>query len=287
LQPWREIIDCLVAKGPALARGFFSFYMNSYWTQFRKKLWSKHYGSLPVPTIWGGFLLALILTTVAASAQVCDAPEIHPQVDSAFDDVRAEIKGLGWLRRGQEISKSIPAPAPPDDPERSKQAELRNTLVITLNNNYDCAARFVAPYKDSKIVTVRDSVESILTGIETSKQVNREALKELAAVDKAHNASEVDPSITERLDKLTKSENEARAMISLGVKISTLGLVRTKDDKPAGEPVAFTITGRQREILTEEVAQFVKEKSRDPSFVDDCANMLLSLLNKKLPTANS
>ena len=226
----------------------------------------------------------LIMTAAAAPAQVCDPPEVHPQTDSAFDYVRAEIKGLRWMRRGQEISRSIPPPAPPDDPQRSKQAELRNTTVTTLNNYYDCAALAVTPYKDSKIVAVRDSVEAILNGIESSQQINRQVLKEFAVIDKAQNASDVDPSVVKRLAEFSASEDEARAMISLGVRISTLGFTRTKDDKPEGEPVTFTITEKQHDILVAEAGQFAKEKGHNSSFVDTCANILLSSLTRKLPT---
>jgi hypothetical protein len=231
-----------------------------------------------------GLLLLLIMTAAAASAQMCDPPEVHPRTDSAFDYMRAEIKGLRWTRRGQEISKSIPPPAPPGDPQRSKQAELRNTMVTTLNNYYDCAALAVTPYKDSKIAEVHDSVGAILDGIESSQQINLQVLKELAAIDKAQNASDVDPLAVKRLTEFSASEDEARAMITLGVRISTFGLTRTKDNKPEGEPVAFTVTEKQHDILVAEAQQFAKEKSHNSSFIDACATILLSSLTKKLPT---
>ncbi len=231
-----------------------------------------------------GLLLLLIMTTAAAAAQVCDPPEVHPQADSAFDYVRAEIKGLGWMKRAVEMSHTIPPAAPPDDPQRSKQAEQRNAMVKTLNNYYDCAAQAMTPYKDSKIAAVHDSVESILNGIEAIQQVNRQVLEALAVIDRANNASDVDPAAAEQLVKLSESEDKARAMISLGVKVSTVALVRTKDDKLAGEPVAFTITDKQHDILVAEVGQLAKEKARGSNFVDDCADMLSSSLTKKLPT---
>jgi hypothetical protein len=229
-------------------------------------------------------LLLLIMTAAASVAQVCDPPEVHPQTESAFDYVRAEIQGLRWMKRGVEMSHSIPPAAPPGDLQRSKQAELRNTMVKTLNNYYDCAARAVTPYKDSKITAVHDSVESILDGIEAIHQVNRQVLEALEVVDKAQSASDVDPSAAERLSKLSESEDKARAMITLGVKISTAALIRTKDDKLAGEQVAFTITDKQHDILVTEVGQLAKEKPHGSNFVDDCAEMLSSSLTKKLPT---
>jgi hypothetical protein len=231
-----------------------------------------------------GLLFLLIITASASFAQVCDPLEVHPQTNSAFDYVRAEIKGLRWMRRGVELSQSIPAPAPPGDPQRAKQAQLRNTMVKTLNNYYACAAQAVAPYKDSKITAVHDSAESILNGIESIQQVNLQVLDALAVIDKAQAPSEIDPSVRERLSKLAESEDKARAAITLGVKIGALGLIRTKDDKPGGEPIAFTITEKQHDILVAEARQLTKEKSHDPNFVDDCADILSSLLRKKLPT---
>jgi hypothetical protein len=87
----------------------------------------------------------------------------------------------------------------------------------------------------------------------------------------------------DRLNRLTAPEDKARAMIVLGVKISAFALVRTKDDKPTGEPVAFTISARQHDILAKEVGQLLKQE-HNPSFVDACANTLSSLLARDLPT---
>jgi hypothetical protein len=264
--------------------GAFFFSMNRRWTAFRKKLRCKIDGASLVPMSRSALLLLLIMTAAAAAAQACDPPAVHPQVDSAFDYVHAEILGLRWMKRGVEMSHSIPTAAAPGDPQRAKQGELRNTMVRTLNNYYDCAAQAVTPYKDSKITAVHDSVESILNGIEAIQQVNRQVLEALAAIDRANNASDVDPSAVKRLAEFSASEDEARAMITLGVRISTFGLTRTKDNKPEGEPVAFTVTEKQHDILVAEAQQFAKEKSHNSSFIDACATILLSSLTKKLPT---
>ncbi len=241
--------------------------------KFHKKLLSK------------AGLLLFILTAASALAQMCDAPDAHPQADSAFDYVRAEIRALRWIRLGVEVSQSIPAPAAPGDPQRAKQAERRDTMATTLNNDYDCAARAVTPYKESKIADVHDSVEAIVNGIAASQENNRQVLEQLAAIDRARNASEVDPATMDRLKKLTASEDQARAMIVLGVKISAFALVRTKDDKPTGEPVAFTISARQHDILAKELGQVLKQREHNPSFIDACANTLSSLLARDLPTS--
>lgn len=99
--------------------------------------------------------------------------------------MRAEIKALRWIRLGVEVSQSIPAPAAPGDLQRSKQAELRNSMATTLSNDYDCAAQAITPYKGSKLGDVRDSAEAIVNGIVASQQNNRQVLEQLAVIDRA------------------------------------------------------------------------------------------------------
>src|SRR3954466_16376686 len=98
--------------------------------------------------------LALMLVQ-SCFAQEC-TPEAHPEPNSAFSYVRAEIKGLRALRLAMAEERKIPAPAAPDDPQRVQKAETRNTIAKGLGKYYDCASRLVAPYKDSNNKRVRE-----------------------------------------------------------------------------------------------------------------------------------
>ena len=90
-----------------------------------------------------------------------------------------------------------------------------------------------------------------------------------------------------KLQDLTKVEDNARALIMGGVKMSTYGLVREKLVDESTEPFAFTITAKQREALLADAQALAKRTnaSGPRNFVDGCAEILLTTLTKKLPTA--
>lgn len=228
-------------------------------------------------------LLACLVVTSACFAQDCQL-DPKPQPDSPFAYLQAEIKSLQWLRTVQVESKKIPAMAPPDDPEREKKAQLRNTLATGLERFYDCAIKNVEPYRESKNPAVHESANGLLTAMQSSKDVNRNVLVELQQLDKVQSKEEIDPEAAKRLDDLAAQENDARTAIQAGVKVSTFAIMKLKDaSDPQSEPVAFLINAKQHDDLLAQAKELKQKKTEDPSFIDDCAQILLSALNEKLP----
>ena len=241
--------------------------------------------NVKLPAMRREFLLVVCLLVPAISvAQECQ-PTDKAEPESNFAYIRAEIKSLQWLRLAILESKKIPSSTPPGDPERAKKAELRNTLAMGLAKFYDCATQYVEPYGESKNKAIHESANGLMAAIRSSKEVNQNVLAELQQLDKAQSKEDIDPEAAKRLEDLTSQENDARTAIQAGVKVSTFGIVRLKDpEDPQSDPVAFLITAKQRDELLAEVKQLAKKKPEETTYIDTCAEILLSLLNKKLPT---
>jgi hypothetical protein len=228
-------------------------------------------------------LLAALLLAQTCFGQTCPS-EASPNPDSAFAYARAEIKALQSIRQALAESQKIPPPVPSTDPDRMEKASLRNTIAKGLATYYDCAAQFVAPYKDSKNGSVNASANALLNGIRSSKDVNDRALKGLQAMDKAPIGEEPDPDVMKRLVDLAKVEESARNMITGGVKMSTYGLVRLDTDPDEPKPIAFLITAKQLQNLLADARDLASKKSNVETYVDTCAEILLSTLTRNLPT---
>jgi hypothetical protein len=229
------------------------------------------------------FILFLLFATTCL-AQDC-VPEPHPQVDSAYGYVRAEIKGLQSIRLALLEEQKIPAPAAPTDPDRAKKAADRNKIAKGLAKYFDCATRMVTPYRESKNKRVQESVESILSGIKKTTDVNAQVLEALAIVDTAPSADKVDPATMKKLSDLTKDEDNARALIMGGVKMSTFAITKEKIVDEDTEPYAFSITAKQRDSLLADARELAKRPnpSAPKNYIDGCAEILLTTLNRKLP----
>lgn len=232
------------------------------------------------------FLFFLVLAQTCFG-QEC-VPEDHPEPDNAFVYARAEIKALHWIKQALAEEGKIPAPAPPGDPKRAEKAATRNTIARGLTRYYDCAAKFVEPYRDSKNKNVRESVDAILSGIAKSNEVNGQVLEELQQIDKTPSSEEVDPRAMKRLVDLTKVEDNARTLIMGGVKLSTYGLVRERSTAEETIPIAFTITAKQHETLLAETKELAKKKNIHDvdNLIDKCAEILRMTLTQQLPFAS-
>lgn len=233
----------------------------------------------------------LLLITVLALAPACTAqectPEAHPQAESAFAYVKAEIQALQTLRQAQEEEKKIPAPGAPGDPQRAQKAATRNNIARSLSKYYDCSSRWITPYKNSTNDRVRESVQAFLSGLEQKTSVNNQVLEALQIVDKAESADAVDKTAMKKLSDLMKVEDNARALIMGGVKMSTYSLVKEKINEEDTTPYAFRITAKERDALLADTQKLArKSNASDPqSFIDGCAEILLSTLRQNLPTA--
>jgi hypothetical protein len=227
--------------------------------------------------------LVLMLAQMC-SAQVC-LPETQPQPDNAASYIRAEIKTLRWIRYALNESKKIQPPTTPNDPGRLHKMVVRRTVANLVSDDYDCAARYLQPYKASKNKYVRDSVESLLAGIDTTKQINGHLLQEMEAVDRATKAEDIDQiAIAKRLGDLTSSQKDVRKIVMVAVKLSTFGILRVEGGDDNSRPVAFTITAKQRDGLLTDAQKLAKEKEQPENYVDVCAQFLVSTLKKQLPT---
>lgn len=223
------------------------------------------------------------------SASVCvgqDCPqEPKPEPENGYAYLQAEIKALQWMRLAESQSKKIPAPVPPGDPEREKKAQVRDVLANGLGKFYDCAISQVAPYRDSKNPAVHESANGLLTAMQSSKEVNRNVLAELQQLDKVQSKEEIDPGTAERLNALTTQENDARTAIQAGVKVSTFAITKLKDaTDPQSEPVAFLINAKQHDELLAAARELLPKKPEESSYIDTSAQILVTTLNKKLPT---
>jgi hypothetical protein len=129
-----------------------------------------------------------------------------------------------------------------------------------VSNNYDCAARVLTLYKNSRNESVRASVDSLLAAISTTKDINIGMVKSMELLNKAEKPDDIDlVAIAEMLANVKSMQKEV------------------------ANPIAFTITPTQRATLLTEVQELAKKNGQFTS-VDACADILRGTLAKQLPT---
>jgi hypothetical protein len=75
-----------------------------------------------------------------------------------------------------------------------------------------------------------------------------------------------------------------RGMSMAATKMSTFSILVIKEEGDTATPIAFSITPKQRETLLTDVRELKKKKGGD-TYVDLCADILLSTLTKQLRTS--
>jgi hypothetical protein len=230
------------------------------------------------------FLLLLLVLAKPCAAQLC-MPEQKPQPNSPYAYIRAEIKALQWIRSGLTESEKLQPVPHGSDPEWMHRAVIRYTVVNTVTDDYSCALAMLEPYKDSKNESIRASVEGLLEAIAMSKKVNALFLEMMESTEQAKKPEDINQmAIAKGLADLTSLQKDIHKMAMVSVKLSTFGIVRLEGDDDNAKPVAFTISPTQRATLLAEVRRLAKNNGRN-TYVDLCAEILLSTLTKQLPTS--
>lgn len=224
-------------------------------------------------------------------AQVCGAqvciPEVLPQPNSPYSYIRGEIKALKWIRYALTEMQKVQSPLDGNDPERLHKLVNMYTVAETASDDYSCATLLLKSYKDSKDDTVADSAQTLLKAIETSTMINTKLMGTMEALYKAEKSEDIDQvGIAKMLANIQSLQKDIRNLTMAGVKMSTFAILRIQGEDDNARPVAFTISEKQRAILVGE-AQDLRAEGKDQfSVVDGCAEILLTSLKQRLPTAN-
>src|SRR3984885_15960569 len=116
-------------------------------------------------------LVSLLVLAQSCFAQLC-VPEGQPQPDSPYAYIRTETKALQWIRSALTESENIRPFPPSDDPERLHKTVKLYTVAQTVSDDYDCAAALLTKYKSSRNEYITASVDSLLAGIDATKNIN-------------------------------------------------------------------------------------------------------------------
>lgn len=228
-------------------------------------------------------VLGLLVLPKASYAQLC-MPESQPQPNSGYAYLRTEVKALQWIRRALTESDKLQPPLM-DDPERLHKTVELYTSVQTASDDYDCAAAILAPYKDGKNESMSASVDSFLTAIHTTKEINADLIEMMESLNKATKAEDIDQqAVAKTLANIKSMQKDVRTMSMAATKMSTFSILVIKEEGDTATPIAFSITSKQRETLLADVRE-LKKKEGEYTYVDFCADILLSTLTEQLPTS--
>lgn len=231
-------------------------------------------------------LLFLGIVQVCA-AQVCP-PEWQPQVSSSYSYIRAEIKALRSVRQAEIEWDKIELPGS-KDPRRFVKLVNFYAIAQTVTDDYDCALMILQSYKESKDNDIAKEAEDLIKGINYRKLLSAKLVSELDAVIKAKRPVEIDETaVAKSVADLKGAEKDVNKLIAFEVKGSTFGIIRVVGDEDDAKPVAFTITEKQRATLLREAQELRDEGGFHKSvysYVDICAEVLLTTLKQHLPTA--
>ncbi len=228
----------------------------------------------------------LLLFSIAQGcfAQVC-MPEVQPQPNSPYAYIRVEIKALKWIRYALTETQEIQPPAATDDPERLHKLVNMYKVAETVSDDYGCATLLLKNYKDSKVDTVAQSAQTLLEGIETTKDINAGLVGMMEALYKAEKPEDIDHiGIAKMLANVQGIQKDVRNLTMVGVKLSTFAILRTQGEGEDAKPAAFSITEKQRSTLLDESQELAKRDGQY-TYVDGCAEILLGTLKKQLPTS--
>ncbi len=157
--------------------------------------------------------------------------------------------------------------------------------VQAMSDDYDCAAEILTPFKDSGDETIRNSAKAILGAIDSSKVVNSRLIGVMESVDKAKVPDDIDAvAIAKTLDESKSIQGDAMALTLAGTRMSTFGILSLNQSNSVS--IAFTITSRQKGVLLAKVHDLEIKSSGHKTYVDACADIMLAVLLKHLPTSD-
>jgi hypothetical protein len=208
-----------------------------------------------------------------------------PQPESGYSYIRTEILALQWIRAATTESEKLKWIAA-DDPQRVHKSVEFYAKANNVSDDYDCAASLLSSYKDSKNKPIHESVDTLLLAIQATKQINGDLITIMETLDKAKKVEDIDQQeIAKTLGNIKSMQKDIRNMAMAGVKMSTFGILRIDGTGDDAKPTAFTITATERQTLLSETRVLAKAKGKEESYIDLCADILLTILTSKLPSA--
>ena len=230
--------------------------------------------------------LLLILSAPACRAQVCMPTKPGPQPESGYSYIRTEILALQWIRAATTESEKLQSVAL-DDPQRAHKSVEFYAKANNVSDDYDCAVFLLTAYKDSKNESIHKSVDALLQAIQITKEINGNLITIMETLNKAKKVEDIDQEIPKTLGNIKSLQKDVRTVAMLGVKMSTFGILRIDGTGDDAKPTAFTITATERQTLLSETKALAKARGKEESYIDLCADILLTILTSKLPSATS
>jgi hypothetical protein len=231
------------------------------------------------------FLTCFLFAVLAqpCCAQWCLPTKAGAQPDSPYSYIRTEIIALQWIRNGlTESEKWVSF----NDPQQIQKSAELSALVNNVSDDYDCATSLLTPYKDSKNESVRTSAESLLLAIRNTKEVNSVLIGLMESLNKATKPEDINQvQIGKTLADIKSMQKYVRDLVTVGVKMSTFGVLQMERYGDDAKPTAFTITTAQLDTLLAETRELSKKNGRE-TYVDVCAEILLTMLTQQLPTVS-
>jgi hypothetical protein len=234
-----------------------------------------------------GIIAAITIMVPARScrAQVCMPAKAGPQPESGYSYLRTEILALQWIRSATSESEKLQWIAP-EDPQRVHKSVEFYATANRASDDYDCAAYLLTPYKESKNESIHTSVDTLLLVIQTTKEINGNLIAMMETLNKAKKAEDIDQQeIAKTLGNIKSMQKDVRTLAMAGVKMSTFGILHKDGAGDDAKPTAFTITATERQTLLSETRVLAKAKGKEESYIDLCADILLTILTSKLPSA--
>jgi hypothetical protein len=213
-------------------------------------------------------------------------PETHPEPNNAYAYIRTEIKALRWIREALTQSQKFHPLPSESDPERMHKSVELYTTAETVSDDYNCAVSLLTAYRDSRDEHTRESVNSFLLAIATTRDINVKLIGLMESVNKAQKAEDIDQvGIAKLLANVKVLQKEVAQMSMLAAKMSTTGIMRFEGDGDDAKPIAFTITAAQHGRLLTEIQELANAKKGELTFVDGCAEIILDAVKKQLRTS--
>jgi len=234
---------------------------------------------------WAPIVVLPLILTHPCTAQTCNAAP-HPETNSGYAYMREEIKALRWIRSALLESTKIQPPGPREDPQHvHKLIELHSTAEAVADR-YNCAVSILQNFKDSKNEYIKESAETLLKALETTKNINEKLVSILDSIYDAKRSEDIDQAgIAKMLGKVKSIQQDMAGLSMTGTQESTFAVLKMQEIGRDSRPIAFSITHGQRNTLQAEAESLAKNDGFS-SYVDDCAEIILDDLAQDLPESS-
>jgi hypothetical protein len=213
-------------------------------------------------------------------AQICN-PEPHPQPNNGYSYLREEMKALHWIRTALVESQKIQPPSAPDDPERFRKLVQLHSTAEAVIDRYNCAAAILKNYKGSGNEYIKQSAETLVITIETTKDINEKLIGMMDSLYAAQKPEDIDQvGIAKMLGNVKSIQKDVMQLSMEATKMSTFGIFRMDKAGEDAKPVAFSVTREQRATLRAEAQDLAKNNGYS-SYVDNCAKIILNDLARQ------